>query len=275
MTRRELEKLWCETLRADSSGLADYERLASTVTEVYAGDPRFREHLKNRSRRVLETTGVTFDADNFDIAMARGYIADELGFTGWEKLVESVENFSGRPMLFKYAVAALWRGDFSALESAIGRGAFDDKVRAWLDAGYFADEPETYAEMFAAACMLGYERAAADLLDSGVEPYAGMKTGLAGFHYAASSGRLNVIKLLIERKVPMEVKNMYGGTVFDQAIWSAVNEYSPDHAAIVEALIEAGAVVEPGYLEWWEKQNVPTAEEHERIAAALKSHGHT
>jgi hypothetical protein len=96
---------------------------------------------------------------------------------------------------------------------------------------------------------------------------------LNAFHYAASSGRLDVIKLLIERKVPMEVRNMYGGTIFEQAIWSAINEYTPDHAAIVEALIEAGAVIEPGTLEWWEKPNVPSDETKHRVADALRRRG--
>ena len=73
----------------------------------------------------------------------------------------------------------------------------------------------------------------------------------------------------------MEIKNMYGGTVFDQAIWSAVNEYTSDHAAIVEAVLEAGAVVEPGYDKWWEEQDVPSRETKERVAAALKRYGHT
>ena len=68
---------------------------------------------------------------------------------------------------------------------------------------------------------------------------------------------------------------MYGGTVFDQAIWSAVNEYSPDHAAIVEALLEAGAVVEPGYAKWWEEQDVPSVETKERVASALMRYGHS
>jgi len=107
-------------------------------------------------------------------------------------------------------------------------------------------------------------------LDKGVDPLAGTKTGLNGFHYAASSGRPAVIRLLIGRKVPMEVRNMYGGTVFEQALWSAINEYTPDHAEIIEALIDAGAEIEPGTLEWWQGQNVPSAETKERVAAALR-----
>jgi len=210
--------------------------------------------------------------------MARAFIADEMDFTGWDKLIAAVEDRSanGKPLLFRYAVAAMEMGNFSALEAAVGGAEkFDGQIRSWHESGYFDDEPETLAEVFAAACMLGHKKTAAYLLDNHVDPYAGMKTGLAGFHYAASSGRLDVIRLLIERKVPMEIKNMYGGTVFDQAIWSAVNEYTPDHAAIVEALLEAGSVVEPGYAEWWENENVTDRETKERVAAALKRHGYT
>jgi tetratricopeptide (TPR) repeat protein len=97
-----------------------------------------------------------------------------------------------------------------------------------------------------------------------------MKTGLAGPHYAASSGRLETIRMLLKKGIPLEVKNMYGGTVFGQAIWSAVNEHTPDHAAIVEHLVEAGAVVDDGYLEWWEKQDVPDATTKKRIAEILE-----
>lgn len=269
-----MDKQWSDILRSDPLELNDLENMAQSVVDVHSsGDVPFRRHIKNRWRRVAESTGQPFDAENFDIGMARAFVADELGFSGWDQLVESVENPSGRPMLFQYAVAALGRGDFSALESAVGGpGSFDDQVRAWLDAGYMEAEPETFAEMFAAACMLGHDQAAAALLDAGVDPYAGMSTGLAGFHYAASSGRLNIIRLLIDRKVPMEVENMYGGTVLGQALWSAVNEHKPDHAAIVEALIGARGKIEPGTLSWWEQQSVPSAETKERVTAALKRH---
>lgn len=277
MNRYELENMWGETLRSAAPSVEQFERLAQAVVDTYvSGDESFRQHIKNRFNRVTNSTGQDLDAENFDLAMARAFIADEIGYSRWDGLIDSIENRSDRPILFQYAVAAMWRGDFSALELMVGgREKFDDQIIEWYENGFFEDEQETLAEVFSASCMLGYEKTAAYLLDKGVDPYAGMKTGLAGFHYAASSGRLDVIKLLINRKVPMEVRNMYGGTVFEQAIWSAVNEYTPAHAAIVEALIDAGAVVEPGYSEWWEKQNVPFGETKKRVADALERHGHT
>lgn len=75
----------------------------------------------------------------------------------------------------------------------------------------------------------------------------GMTPLIQVFDMPTSLRWLDTIRMIIRRKVPLETVNMYGGTVFGQAMWSAVNEHTPDHAAIVEALIEAGATVEPGY----------------------------
>ncbi len=275
MTRQELENLWSETLTDESSRPEQFERLAGAALDVYAsGDPFFRQHMTNRMRQVSERAGENF-GNGFDLAAAKRIVADEIGFGDWDDLVSEIESRTpdGRPILFQYAIAAMERGDFSALESMVGGpDKFDGAVIDWYEKGFFVDEHETLAEVFSAACMLGHTRSAAYLLDKGVDPYAGMRTGLAGFHYAASSGRLDVIKLLIERGVPMEVKNMYGGTVFGQAMWSAVNEYTPNHAAIIEALVEAGAVVDDGYREWWDGQNVPDVATKERIAKVLRLH---
>ena len=177
-----------------------------------------------------------------------------------------------RSGLFDYAIAAMERGDFTLFEETVGPDRFYDQIVEWFEAGLFENEKETLDELFAASCMLGQTETAEYLLDKGVDPYAGMKTGLSGFHWAGSSCRLDVIKLLIDRGVPMEVKNMYGGTVFGQAIWSAIHEHKLDHTAIVEALMEAGAEVEEGYPEWWAEQDVPDPETKERIAKLFERH---
>lgn len=162
-------------------------------------------------------------------------------------------------------------GNFTALEKLLGGPkGFDEQIIGWHKSGKYNDEPEAFAEAFTCACMLGRLRTAEYLLDNNVDPFAGIKTGLNGFHYAASGGQLEIVKLLIERMVPMEDKNMYGGTVFDQAMWSAVNEWRPEHAAIVEKLIEAGSVVDDGYLDWWNEQEVPDTETKHRIAEILQ-----
>ncbi len=276
MTHDELVQLWGETLRSDRPTKKQFDRLAEGVVDLYlSNDRRFTQHIQNRFKRVEERTGKSLDPGNFDLDTARAFIADEIGFQSWDELIGYIEHPTddSRPILFQYAIAAMDMGNFTALESAVG-GAdkFDTQIREWFEKGYFDTEPETLAEVFSAACMLGYPRTAEYLLDNGVDPLAGIKTGLNGFHYAASSGRLEVIKLLIDRRVPMEVENMYGGTVFGQAIWSAVNEYTPDHAEIVERLVEAGAVVDDGYIEWWDEQTVPDETTKDRIANVLRRH---
>ena len=94
------------------------------------------------------------------------------------------------------------------------------------------------------ACFLGRTSVAQFLLNQGVDPAAGTSTGLSAFHWATNRGNLDTVALLIERKAPLEQKNMYGGTVLDCAVWSAINEPRADHISIIEALLAAGANVE-------------------------------
>ena len=47
--------------------------------------------------------------------------------------------------------------------------------------------------------------------------------------------------MLVRRGVPLEIRNMYGGTVLGTAVWSAVHEPKADHPAIIESLIRGGA----------------------------------
>jgi tetratricopeptide (TPR) repeat protein len=165
----------------------------------------------------------------------------------------------------------LSEGNFTALEQMLGGPEeFDRQILEWFKAGRFNDEPEMLAEALSCACMLGRTETASFLIDSGVDPYAGMRTWLAGPHYAASSGRIEVIKMLIEKNIPLEVKNRYGGTVLGQALWSAVNEYADSQAEVIECLILAGAVVEPGTLEWWQEQAVPVPETKLRVKEVLR-----
>ena len=47
-------------------------------------------------------------------------------------------------------------------------------------------------------------------------------------------------------------------------------KHETTHAEIIEALITGGAKIHPGTLEWWEQQEVPSAETKERVAACLR-----
>lgn len=175
--------------------------------------------------------------------------------------------------LWPTAKQHLDEGNFTSLQNDLGGPeAFDRQIVEWYGNGRFDGEDEILAEALTCACMLGRMTTAAFLIDEGVDPYAGMKTWLAGPHYAVSSGHLDTVKMLIEKGVPLEIKNLHGGTMLGQGFWSVVNEYKPSHRAIIEALIEAGAVVEPGTLEWWREQSVPDASTKAYIEDLLVRH---
>lgn len=168
---------------------------------------------------------------------------------------------------FRDAVEGLLRGDFSRLEPL-----FEDEARSrqcpilqWYRQGYFDGEREALNEALTCACFLGKTAVAKYLLDQGCDAAAGARTGSNAFHWAADRGQLETVELLIERKAPLEIKNMYGGTVLGFAVWSAIHETRPDHMAIIEALIKGGAQLDAaGY---------PTGDE--RIDALLRLHGAT
>jgi hypothetical protein len=142
--------------------------------------------------------------------------------------------------LFRGAVRALDAGDYSSLDDLLKQRGV-----SLLDLLVAVGSPKIPMEQaFTWACMLGRTSDAAFLLDKGVDPLAGDNTGLNGFHYAVWHGHLDTVKLLIERKVPLEVRNMYGGTVLGCALHGAENRPMPDHLTIIEALLEAGAMID-------------------------------
>jgi ankyrin repeat protein len=150
--------------------------------------------------------------------------------------------------IFRAAVRDLEEGNFSRLEPLFRNLASSShascQIIEWYDLGYFKNEPKALNEALACACFNGRMRVAKFLMDRGVDPLAGFATGMNGFHWAANRGHLETVKMLIERKVPMEVENMYGGTVLGCTVWSAIHEPRPNQIEVIEALLYAGANVD-------------------------------
>lgn len=164
--------------------------------------------------------------------------------------------------VWRDALQGLERGDFSRLEPLFSNGD-QCHIVEWYEKEYFDNEPKALAEALTCACFLGRTGVAEFLLNEGVDPAAGIGTGMSAFHWAANRGNLDTVKLLIERKAPLEQKNMYGGTVLGCTVWSARYEPRDDHIAIIEALLTAGA-------------NIDEAEHpsgNERVDEVLRSHG--
>jgi hypothetical protein len=164
-----------------------------------------------------------------------------------------------RQLLFRDALHHLDAGNYTALEELLNRHRV-----SLIDLLVAAGEPKVPMEQaFTWACMLGRTRDVELLLDKGIDPLAGDNTGLNGFHYAVWHGHLDIVKLLIDRKVPLEVTNMYGGTVLGCALDGVESQPQVDHVAIIEALLDAGAKIEEG--------DYPTG--NERVDEVLRRHG--
>lgn len=139
------------------------------------------------------------------------------------------------------AVRGLSNGDFSRLAQLFDDESGPSLFVDWCRKGHFDSDPATMAEALSCACFLGRTRIAEFLVARGVDPSAGNKTDLNGFHWAANRGNLETVEFLIRRNAPLEELNIYGGTVLGTAVWSAIHEPRPDHLAIIEALARAGA----------------------------------
>ena len=170
-------------------------------------------------------------------------------------------------VLFRDTIQGLRRGDFSRLEPLFGweHGPAESQPRIieWYEEGRFSDEPNALAEALTCACFLGQTRVADYLLQRGVDPSAGAGTGLNAFHWAANRGQLEVVRLLIGRKAPLETRSMYGGTVLGTAVWAAINEPRPAHLQIIEDLLDAGACLA--------EVDYPTGDSH--VDVVLRRHG--
>ena len=168
---------------------------------------------------------------------------------------------------FQDALRGLRAGDFSRLEPVFKNDSPENgrrcQVVEWHEAGFFEGEPAALAEAFTCACFLGCTSVAEYLLAHGVDTTAGFATGLNAFHWAVNRGQLGTTMLLINANAPLEIRNMYGGTVLGTAVWSAINEPRGEQIAVIEQLLKAGAsVAEAEY---------PTGDE--RVDELLKRHG--
>jgi ankyrin repeat protein len=169
--------------------------------------------------------------------------------------------------IFRNAVRDLEEGNFSRLEPLFRNLASSShascQIIEWYDLGYFKNEPKALNEALTCACFNGQAKVAKFLLDRGVDPLGGFGTGMNGFHWAANRGHLETVKLLIERKFPMEIENMYGGTVLGCTVWSAVHEPRANQIEVIEALLSAGAKIEAA--------EYPTG--NARVDGVLRRHG--
>jgi hypothetical protein len=99
-------------------------------------------------------------------------------------------------------------------------------------------------QAFLYACGYGRNSVIEFLIGKGADPAVQGEDGQTGLHWAVIGGHLDTLELLLGHHLPLEVKNIYGGTVFGQALWSAAHDGDPDrYLAILERLFAAGAKI--------------------------------
>lgn len=195
-----------------------------------------------------------------------------------ETLLDYGAGIEGIPGGYQPLAAALANGQLEAAEFLAERGAHLDIVGAaglgrldllkhYLEHDGSWQENQTkepLEEGFILACLYGQTSVAEFLLEKGVDPAAGANVGQTGLHYAAHAGHLEMVKMLLARKAPLEVLNVYGGTVLGQAIWSVMNGGPGiDYARVIEMLLDAGAKIEAA--------DYPTG--NNRVDEVLQRHG--
>lgn len=141
-------------------------------------------------------------------------------------------------------IRGLHNGDFSRLEPRLtANGAAEPDMIRWHREGRFQHHSNLVAEALTCACFLGVNNVAEYLLAVGVDPSAGSATGMDALHWAVNRGQLEIVRMLLQRKLPLEARNLHGTTVLGTAIWSAINEPKPCHLKIIGELLQAGALV--------------------------------
>jgi hypothetical protein len=131
------------------------------------------------------------------------------------------------------------RGARVQLAEAAGLGRRDAVERLLASASH---TPAQLNEALRYACVHGWTEVAELLVGRGADLAGGAEHGQTPAHMAVIGGHLEVLKMLLTHKPPLEQQNAYGGTVLGQALWSAGHRGDPQrYMAIIDTLLDAGA----------------------------------
>ncbi len=142
---------------------------------------------------------------------------------------------NGRPKAAEFLAS---RGASFDLAGAAALGKLDLVKSLYDDAGSM----KLLKEGFLYACQYGRNNVVEFLLKKGMDLAWHSGDGQTALHHAVIGGQLETVKLLLRHQPPLEATNMYGGTVWGQALWSAAHGGDPEtYIAILETLAAAGA----------------------------------
>lgn len=150
---------------------------------------------------------------------------------------------NGRP---EAAIYLADRGARLDLEGAAGVGRLDVVKSFFNEDGSLKRNTtrEQVQSAFQYASGYGRTNVVEFLLDKGIALKGHGGDGQTALHWAVIFGHLETIRLLLKHNAPLEAKNIYGGTVLGQTLWSAAHGGDPKlYVRIIKTLIEAGAKV--------------------------------
>lgn len=169
---------------------------------------------------------------------------------------------NGRPSAAEFLAS---RGGRLGLAEAAGVGRLDVVKTFFTEDGGLKPNTtrEQLKEGFLYACGYGRSGVVEFLIEKGADLAVQGGDGQTGLHRAVIGGHLEMVKLLLKHTPPLELENIYGGTVLGQTLWSAAHGGDPDvYMAIVETLVAAGAKIP--------ERHVPV---NERVDKWLERHG--
>jgi ankyrin repeat protein len=155
---------------------------------------------------------------------------------------------NGRREAAEYLAA---HGARLSLEAAAGLGRLDVVKRFFNDDGSRKTKTsrKQVQSAFLTACAWGRNDVVEFLLDKGVDLNDGRGDGQTPLHCAVITGQLETVKLLLKLNPSLEARNIYGGTVLGQTLWSAAHGGDPKlYSEIIETLIAAGAKLPPRHV---------------------------
>jgi ankyrin repeat protein len=148
----------------------------------------------------------------------------------------------GRASAMRALVSAGARIKSVRAAAAVGRL---DLVKGFAAAGGDEATKEDMEQALVHAAFFGRTEVVDFLLERGVDPGAKDHQAFTPLHWAAFNGHVDAVRLLLSRGAPLEVKNIYGGTVLDATVWASKNgSDGVDHVPVVELLLAAGADIE-------------------------------